>query len=146
MGRIILYRSLFNLISLIHKCPINKGFRRTNKGFQANLRQIKLSVLMSRRDYNLIDNGKLIIDNYFFSPVSFVDFTILTSNLISSLQSSTIDENTFHPDTTMSCKSINQYSVSFASFKATLILLIKSALDWACSASLIKAPIDVPIL
>ena len=45
----------------------------------------------------------------------------------------------------LSFKILNQYSVSLASLRATCILFIKSACDWACSTSLTKAPMDVPL-
>ena len=65
---------------------------------------------------------------------------------MSSSQSLCIELNSFSDKYWLSFKSISQYSVSFASFKAMFILFKKSAFDCACSASLISAPIAVPLL
>lgn len=56
-----------------------------------------------------------------------------------------MESNSFSDMKFASLKSVSQYSVSFASLSATFILFKKSALDCACSASLIKAPIAVPL-
>lgn len=85
------------------------------------------------------------MDSYFARDF-FVVFTILTSKRISSSQSLCMELNSNSDKYWLSFKSINQYSVSLASFKAIFILFKKSALDCACAASLIKAPIDVPLL
>src|SRR5690242_13312241 len=44
----------------------------------------------------------------------------------------------------VSCNNIIQYSVSLASFKAMLILWMKSLRDSPCMASFTKAPMAVP--
>jgi len=65
---------------------------------------------------------------------------------MSSSQSLCIELNSFSDRYRLSFRSISQYSVSLASFKAMFILFRKSAFDCACSASLINAPIAVPLL
>ncbi len=65
---------------------------------------------------------------------------------MSSSQSLCMELNSISDKKQLSFKSISQYSVSFASFKAIFILFKKSDLDCPCSASLIRAPIAVPLL
>ncbi|KAA6337894.1 hypothetical protein EZS27_014063, partial [termite gut metagenome] len=84
--------------------------------------------------------------NFQLFKLTFIVFTILASKRITSLQSLYMELNSVSCKNWLSFKSINQYSVSFASLRAMFILFKKSALDWACSASFIKAPMEVPLL
>ncbi len=84
------------------------------------------------------------MENYFPREVLMV-FTMLANSFISSVLSAWSDSNCFGVMKLLPFNNSNQYSVSLASFKAMFILFKKSAFDCACSDSLIKAPIDVPL-
>ena len=70
-------------------------------------------------------------EGYLFKD-SFNVLTVLANKRINSLQSLCMDSYSASERYEPSFRSINQYSVSLISFKATFILFRKSALDWAC--------------
>ena len=90
-----------------------------------------------------MENGKLRMENYLTYRILLV-LMMLTNKLMISSLSKAMDEKLLSSKYSLSFNSSSQYKVSLASFKATCILWIKSALDSACSLSLTKAPIAVP--
>ena len=86
------------------------------------------------------------MDNYPLENVfSLAAFTMAVRSFTNSSQSSITDSNAFSCKYSVAYIRRNQYTVSYASFSAMFILLMKSGLLCACCASATLAPILVPL-
>ena len=114
-------------------------------GRHANIRIPCLILKWNFKNWKLkVDSWKCCSYSYLFND-NLVVLTMRIRRWRISLHSTMIWSKCSSLIKLLSFRSIIQYSVSFASFKAMFILCRKSALDWACSASLIRAPIAVPL-